>query len=297
MIGYKAFDKNFCCRDFQFEVGKTYKHDGDLKICESGFHFCLEPLAVFQYYLPANGNRYALVEATGKIIFAQDETYKATTDEIKIVKELSLDELIATVSKKDAHNNTDDYSVATNTGCKSVATNTGDYSAATNTGNLSAAINTAECRSAATNTGNCSAATNTANCSTATNTGDYSVATNTGDYSAATTTGDYSVATNTGDYSVATTTGDCSAATNTGDYSAAINTGNYSTAIVSGSDAVALVTGKDSKAKGALGCWLVLCEWDGGNLIDVQAFKVDGEIIKPDTFYCLVEGKPVVVYD
>ena len=27
MIGYKAFNKNLCCRGFQYEVGKTYTKD------------------------------------------------------------------------------------------------------------------------------------------------------------------------------------------------------------------------------------------------------------------------------
>ena len=144
-----------------------------------------------------------------------------------------------------------------------------------------------------TNTGDYSAATNTGNCSAATNTGYRSAATNTGDYSAATNTGYRSAATNTGYYS---------AATNTGDYSAATNTGNYSAAKVSGKDSIAIVTGKDSKASGELGDWIVLTErgdWDEDTypIKEVKAFKVDGEKIKADTFYKLVDGDAVEVKD
>ena len=131
-------------------------------------------------------------------------------------------------------------------------------------------------------------------------TGDYSAATNTGYQSAATNTGDYSAATNTGDYSAATNTGDYSAATNTGDYSAATNTGDYSSAIVEGKDSIAIVTGYGSKAKGTLGCWIVLTEhgeWNGNGypIKEVKAFKVDGEIVKADTFYKLINGEAVEV--
>ena len=87
-------------------------------------------------------------------------------------------------------------------------------------------------------------------------------------------------------------------ATNTGDRSAATNTGYRSAASVEGKDSIAIVTGYDSKAKGAMGCWIVLTErgdWDGNTypIINVQAFKVDGISIKADTFYKLKNSKPV----
>ena len=142
----------------------------------------------------------------------------------------------------------------------------------------------------ATNTGDYSAATNTGNKSAATNTGYQSAATNTGDRSAATNTGYRSAATNTGDYS---------AATNTGYWSAATNTGNKSAAIVEGKESIALATGIKSKAKGKIGCFIVLTEWKEINneyhIVDIKSAKVDGENIKEDTFYMLKDGKFVEV--
>jgi hypothetical protein len=142
----------------------------------------------------------------------------------------------------------------------------------------------------ATNTGDYSAATNTGNKSAATNTGYQSAATNTGDRSAATNTGYRSAATNTGDYSEAT---------NTGDRSAATNTGNKSAAIVEGKESIALATGIKSKAKGKIGCFIVLTEWKEINneyhIVDIKSAKVDGENIKEDTFYMLKDGKFVEV--
>ena len=115
-----------------------------------------------------------------------------------------------------------------------------------------------------------------------------------------TNTGNYSVATNTGNYSAATNTGNRSAATNTGNYSVATNTGDYSAATVEGKESVAIVTGKDGRARGVLGSWIVLTErgdWDGNiyPIKEVKAFKVDGVNIKENTFYRLVDGKPVEV--
>ena len=138
-------------------------------------------------------------------------------------------------------------------------------------------------------------ATNTGYQSAATNTGNYSAATNTGEYSAATNTGNRSAATNTGKRSAATNTGDRSAATNTGNRSAATNTGDQSAAIVEGKESIALATGINSKAKGKIGCFIVLAEWKEINyeyhIVDVKSAKVDGENIKEDTFYTLKDGK------
>ena len=124
-------------------------------------------------------------------------------------------------------------------------------------------------------------------------------ATNTGYQSAATNTGDYSAATNTGNKSAATNTGDYSAATNTGYQSAATNTGDQSAAIVEGKESIALATGIKSKAKGKIGCFIVLTEWKEINneyhIVDIKSAKVDGENIKEDTFYMLKDGKFVEV--
>ena len=99
----------------------------------------------------------------------------------------------------------------------------------------------------------------------------------------------------TGDWSAATNTGDWSAATNTGDWSAATNTGNWSAATVEGKESVAMAIGYNSKAKGSLGCFIVLaeCKELGGeyHIVDVKSAKVDGEKIKPDTFYKLINGE------
>ena len=193
IIGVKAFDQNWKCRDFQFEVGKTFTHDGEVSICNSGFHFCENPLDIFTYY-PLT-SKFALVEGGDTKQHSDDSKVVCKTITIKseislhLALKMGVDFILSKINWKDAP-----------------ATNTGDYSAATNTGNYSAATNTGY-QSAATNTGNRSAATNTGDKSAATNTGDKSAATNTGDKSAATNTGNCSAATNTGKDGVAISVG------------------------------------------------------------------------------------------
>ena len=82
---------------------------------------------------------------------------------------------------------------------------------------------------------------------------------------------------------------------NTGDQSAATNTGDWSAATVEGKESVAMAIGYNSKAKGSLGCFIVLAEYkklgDEYHIVDVKSAKVDGEKIKPDTFYKLINGE------
>ena len=88
-----------------------------------------------------------------------------------------------------------------------------------------------------------------------------------------------------------------SAATNTGYRSVATNTGNWSVATVEGKESVAVSIGIEGKAKGHIGCWLILAEWEFDeeqcewHRKDVQCRKVDGEVIKADTFYVLKDGQ------
>ena len=70
---YKGFDKDMKCRDFQYEVGKEYNMDGEIKCCNRGFHACKSPLEVWDYYNILN-SRFAEVEQSGKI----DEEKKST---------------------------------------------------------------------------------------------------------------------------------------------------------------------------------------------------------------------------
>ena len=86
----------------------------------------------------------------------------------------------------------------------------------------------------------------------------------------------------------------------TGEQGAASATGRQGAASATGTESVAAVLGIDSKAKGALGCWIVIAEWERDEEFnwhrkDVQCFKVDGENIKPDTWYKLKNGDLVEV--
>ena len=91
ITAYKGFDQNLQCRGYQFEIGKTFTHEGEVKACSSGFHSCENPLDVLNYY-PLN-SRFAVVKAGGKISKHEDES-KIASATITLEAELKLPEFI-----------------------------------------------------------------------------------------------------------------------------------------------------------------------------------------------------------
>ncbi|KSG29292.1 DUF7666 domain-containing protein [Pseudomonas aeruginosa] len=310
VTAYKGFKQDLTCRGYQFEIGGTYKHEGEVEACASGFHSCEYPLDVFGYYAPSE-SRFAIVKASGHLSRHNDDS-KIASATLVVEAEISMptmisraiDWVMSKVDKSveqtvvgDTASNTGNRSAASNTGYQSAASNTGNRSAASNTGYQSAASNTGN-YSAASNTGDYSAASNTGYQSAASNTGDYSAASNTGDYSAASNTGYQSAASNTGDYSAASNTGNRSAASNTGYQSAASNTGYQSAAEVSGKESVAASLGIEGRARASAGSAIVLCHRDDeGRLIHIRASKVGENGVKPDTWYQLSAEGEFVEFD
>ena len=89
---YKAFDENMRCRGFQYEVGKEYDMNGDIKCCKRGFHACESPMEIWNYYDMLT-SRFAEVEQSGKIS-AEGDTTKVCSSHIKIKAELKLADII-----------------------------------------------------------------------------------------------------------------------------------------------------------------------------------------------------------
>ena len=96
ITAYKGFDQDLKCRDFQYEVGKEYEMDGNIKCCERGFHACESPLEVLDhYFFLSNGKmaRFCEVEQSGNID-RENDTTKIASSRIKIKAELKFGDLI-----------------------------------------------------------------------------------------------------------------------------------------------------------------------------------------------------------
>ena len=218
MRGYKAFNKGWKCRDFQYEIGNTYelREDETLEICHCGFHFCKNPIDVFGYY--SNDFLIAEVEALGDI---QQEGTKYCTNKIKIVKELTKEQLKKLIV--DDRYNTAKYNWGK---CNSGEFNTGNYNSGSfNAGDYNAGCqnsgnnNTGDYNTGSLNTGNSNSGYSNNGFG---NTGDR----NLGDYNSGDdNSGDY----NTGDYNKGNcNTGDC----NSGSFNSGhFNFSDYNTGI------------------------------------------------------------------
>ena len=197
MKAYKGFDKDMKCRGFQFEEGKSYE-EKEANLCKKGFHACLSPLDVFDYYAPCddNGNLQNFHE-----VELSDVSAEKSADSKVVARKIKIGAALDFFGLAKAHIEyvKEHIEPAKEENC------TGNYSAASNTGYRSAASNT-------------------------------------------------------------------------------------------GKNGIAVAWGQESKAKGALGCYIVLAEygdWNGAEypLINAKMHKVDGKTIKPDTWYKLKNGK------
>jgi hypothetical protein len=137
-IAYKAFDSNWKCRDFQYEVGATYQHEGPVKMCESGFHACEVPFDCWNYY--PGSTHLARVELGGVSEERRDDS-KRVAAYITISASLTLPEWIIEQARVIVELCKSALSTAS-TGYGSHAASTGDGSHAASTGDRSHAAST-----------------------------------------------------------------------------------------------------------------------------------------------------------
>lgn len=281
----------------QYEVGKTYVLEGEPKLCERGFHFCTSPLAVFEYYAPTN--RFAIVKADEDDVIYDtvNNSNKAVSRRITIVREITLDEIISlqmdySSTKKLSETGGDMCSLGDEKvaliGCaftgmedaSIVGVRGGSDYCVSVDGNYAVSVATISSRSIETCDGmNTLAAA----------TGIYSVAQADGVCSAAVATQHSSVAI-AEDNAVAVATDDESIAV-ARDRSAAICTGFCSVAISKDKNSLAVAAGYDCTASGVLGSWLVLVDRKYSQICDVRVVMVDGKDIKEGVRYELKDGE------
>ena len=277
IIAYKGFDKDFKCRDFQYEVGKTYEMDGNIKCCGRGFHACESPMEVFDHY-DMLSSRFAEVEQSGKID-KKDGSTKTCSSRIKIKAELKLADIInlgvewlkeITAPSKIKTNNSsnDGYSAQIgSSGYSAKIGSSGDYAQIGSSGD-SAKIGSS---------------------------GDSAQIGSSGDSAKIGSSGYSAKIGSSGDYAKIGSSGDSAKIGSSGDSAKIGSSGDYAQIDSSGQNSVIMCAGYNSKAKAAIGSWITLAEWERiegvWKPICVKTEQVDGEHIKADTYYKLINGK------
>ena len=278
MKTYKGFNKNMTCRGFQYEEGKEYKTEKAVA-CETGFHACEYPLDCFNYYSP-NDSVFHEVEQDGDISKHNDDTKVAST-KIKIGAEINIAGLVKAAIEytlkrvnPEAKSN-EDYGASSATGDYGASSATGDYGASSATGNKGASSAT----------------------------GDYGASSATGDYGASSATGYKGASSATGYKGASSATGDYGASSATGNCGASSATGYKGAAEAGDPESIAVAWGYKGKAKGVIGSYLVLADWEGNeneywtqeewNLKGAKMIRVDGVNIKENTYYTMLNGEVV----
>jgi hypothetical protein len=93
IVAWKGFSKELSCNGYQFEIGKSYAHEGTVKACASGFHACTNPFDVWSYYPLGDDNRFCRVQLSGKTDTHKGDS-KIAAETIFIETEVNLGEMI-----------------------------------------------------------------------------------------------------------------------------------------------------------------------------------------------------------
>ena len=271
--GFKATDKDLKCRGFQYAVGEIYEHDGSISLCNSGFHFCQNPLDVLDFYDLCD-SEFLSVEAHGAY---ESDDKKTVTNKLKVTASIGLPGLIKAsvewIINSTKKSKKKDSSQLAASGYYSKLAASGDYSKLAASGDYS--------KLAAS--------------------GYYSQLAASGYYSQLAASGDYSKLAASGDYSKLAASGYYSKLAASGYYSKLAASGDYSKLAASGDSSIAAGIGVNNTAKAKKGSWIVLAEWKYDNKINrwkpvcVLSAQVDGETIKEDTYYKVTDGSFVEV--
>ena len=282
---YKGFDKDMQCRGFQYEVGKEYEMDGEIKCCNRGFHACKSPMEVWDYY-DMLSSRYAEVEQSGKIDKEGNST-KVCSSRIKIKAELKLADII-NIGVEWLKDITSPSKVKTdgelndNGDRKKQIGSSGDYAQIGSSGDYAKIGSSGDSAKIGSS-------------------GDYAKIGSSGDYAKIGSSGDYAQIGSSGDYAKIGSSGYYAQIGSSGDSAQIGSSGDYAKIDSTGEDSVIMCAGGNSKAKAKIGSWITLSEWEWSDEkkrdvpVCVKTEYVDGENIKSDTWYQLKNGKFVEV--
>jgi hypothetical protein len=324
MKAYNGFDKDLKCRGFQYKLGREYQ-ETEASLCREGVHACENPLDTFRYYPPTD-SRYCEVEIADNGQRNSDDS-KVCGEKIKIGAEIGLDGVIKAGaqfifemckgSSEDhasgeggnaaASGDRGNAAASGERGNAAASGDSGNAAASGDSGNAAASGN--RCNAAASGwRGNAAASGWRGNAAASGERGNAAASGEGGNAAASGWRGNAAASGDRGNAAASGWSGNAAASGNRGNAAASGDSGNaaasgwrgtatvtgqYGGAKALGNDCLATAWGPESKAMGKAGNWLVLSEHKCGAIVDARLVRVDGEIIKSDTWYVLRNGKIV----
>lgn len=288
--GYKAFNPDFTCNGKQYEENTIYEENGS-EICKAGvMHYCENPFDVLNYYPLVNESgeisEFAEVEPLGKIF---REENKSATNKLHIKAKLGLKEFI-----KACINFTLEKTIEEN-----------ENNAENDNGNNFAQIGSNGKFAQIGSSGNYAKIGSSGSHAKIGSNGDSAQIGSSGSFAQIGSSGNSAQIGSNGHFAKIGSSGDSARIGSSGNFTKIGSSGNSaqigsrgdSAKITSeGYHSVVMAAGYSSIARAKKGSWITLAEWnekDGHTWTPkcVKTEYVDGERIKEDTFYKLVDGE------
>jgi hypothetical protein len=289
MKGYKGFNAGMVCRGKQYAENTVFEEER-AKLCESGMHYCENPFDVLDYYPLVNDdgtfNEYAEVEPVGTV---KTDGKKSCTTKLKIGAKLSfsgfINACVGFVLEKTKQpvdsaqiGSSGDYAKIGSSGYSAQIGSSGDYAKIGSSGNYAKIGSSGDSAQIGSS-------------------GDSAKIGSSGYSAQIGSSGDYAQVGSSGDSAKIGSSGDYAQVGSSGDYAKIGSSGNYAQVISSGADSVVCCAGREGAASAKVGSWITLAEWEYSEEKKrfvpkcVKTERVDGERIKADTLYALINGE------
>ena len=316
MKGYKGFNKGLICRGKQYAENTVFEEE-KANVCESGMHFCDNPIDVLDYYgfVNDNGelNEFAEVESLGETLHREN---KYCTTKLKVGAKFSFAGFVKAcvdfiLEKTSIENeevkegNNEDSARIGSSGDSARIGSSGDSARIGSSGDY-ARIGSSGDSARIGSSGYSARIGSSGDSARIGSSGDYARIGSSGYSAQIGSSGDSAKIGSSGDYARIGSSGD-SARIGSSGYSARIGSSGYSAQIGSsgdyariestGEDSVICCAGHGSAVKAKKGSWITLSEWGYDEIkgryvpVCVKTERVDGEKIKEDTFYKLENGE------
>ena len=297
--GYKAFEPGMICKGKQYQENTDYEEEGG-KICEKGMmHYCVNPFDVLNFYPLVNDSGkvsdFAAVKSLEEPVSGDDG--KFATKKLHIGVKLGLPGFVKAcidylkeetiVNAPNSTVSSGNYAKIGSSGDSAKIVSSGYYAKIGSSGD-SAKIGSS---------GNYAQIGSSGYSAQIGSSGDSAKIGSSGDSAKIGSSGYYAKIGSSGDSAKIGSSGNYAQIGSSGNYAKIGSSGDSAKIESSGEDSVICCAGHDSAVKAKAGNWITLAEWEysegkhGYVPKFVKTEYVDGERIKADTWYKLIDGE------